>query len=318
MYPITPRIGTLAAANYSFWFTNGDLTVAKETAKLEYTGDTLVSTGSTSTSSTATLRLSAVVTEDQDGALGSRLGSTSVKFTLQNLAGATVQVCTAAVTADSPYNGKGTTADCTLTGVTANNYIVQMELVTNAWYVAPVENVTATVANSGTGFTTGGGWLTEPTLGSRSNFGFTVKYLKSGGIQGNSLYIYRKTVAAGAVANPSGGFLPAGQYNWIIKSNSMTGLVQKCTTTLPKICDATFTGKSNVTAVNRTTGVAYSLGGNRQFQVDVTDNGEPGASSSTTPDTYAIRVWDSSGTYYQLGTPAVQRALEGGNIQVRP
>jgi hypothetical protein len=125
-------------------------------------------------------------------------------------------------------------------------------------------------------------------------------------------------VAAQSIANPLGGYLPAGQYNWIIKSNSMTGLSQRCTTTLPKICDATFTGKSNVTAVNRTTGVAYSLGGNRQFQVDVTDLGEPGASSSTTPDTYAIRVWDGSGTYYQLGTPTAQRALQGGNIQVRP
>ena len=111
--------------------------------------------------------------------------------------------------------------------------------------------------------------------------------------------------------------MPAGEYNWIVKSNAMTGLTQKCTTTTPKVCTATFTGKSNITAVNRATGVAYSLGGNRQFQVDVTDKREPG-SSSTTPDTYAIRVWDGDGTYYQYGTPAAQKALEGGNIQVRP
>jgi hypothetical protein len=66
------------------------------------------------------------------------------------------------------------------------------------------------------------------------------------------------------------------------------------------------------------TGVAYSLGGNMQFQVNVTDKGEPGSSSSTTPDTYAIRVWDGTGTYYQLGTPAAQLNINGGNIQVRP
>jgi hypothetical protein len=98
----------------------------------------------------------------------------------------------------------------------------------------------------------------------------------------------------------------------------MTQMTQSCTPTAPKICTSTFTGKANITAVSRTTGLAYSLGGNELFQVDVTDNGEPGSSSSTTPDTYAIKVWDSSGTYYQLGSPTGQIALNGGNIQVRP
>jgi len=83
-------------------------------------------------------------------------------------------------------------------------------------------------------------------------------------------------------------------------------------------CTSTFTGKANITAVNRATGVAYSLGGNMQFQVDVTDNGEPGSSSSTTPDRYAVRVWDITGTYYQLGTPTAQLSINGGNIQVKP
>src|SRR4029079_4810699 len=101
-----------------------------------------------------------------------------------------------------------------------------------------------TVVLPGTGMTTGGGWLNEPTLGSRSNFGFTVKYLKNGNIQGNSLYIYRKTVAANSVANPAGGYLPAGEYNWIIKSNAMVGMTQNCTGTAPNVaCIATFTGK---------------------------------------------------------------------------
>ena len=50
----------------------------------------------------------------------------------------------------------------------------------------------------------------------------------------------------------------------------------------------------------------------------MTDNGEPGSKVATVPDTYAIRVWDSSGTYYQLATATTQKALEGGNIQVRP
>jgi len=127
-------------------------------------------------------------------------------------------------------------------------------------------------------------------------------------------------IAANTFVLPSGGgFLPAGQYNWIIKSNAMNGLTQTCTTTTPKICHATFSGKNNISAVNRLTSVAYSLGGNYNFQVDVTDKGEPGSSSSTTPDTYAIRVWDSTtGTYYQLGAATAQLPINGGNVQVRP
>ena len=70
--------------------------------------------------------------------------------------------------------------------------------------------------------------------------------------------------------------------------------------------------------MNRSTGSAYNLGGNQQFQVDVTDNGEPGSSNTPAPDTYALRVWSSSGTYYQLGAPTAQLKIAGGNIQVRP
>ena len=125
-------------------------------------------------------------------------------------------------------------------------------------------------------------------------------------------------MAAGQVANPLGGTLPAGEYNWIIKSNSMTGLTQKCPIGTLVDCTATFAGKSTITAENRATGVSYSLGGNNPFQVDVTDKGEPGSSSSTTPDTYALKVSDSSGPYYVLGKPTAQVALNGGNIQVRP
>lgn len=121
-------------------------------------------------------------------------------------------------------------------------------------------------------------------------------------------------------------------YNFWIKSNSMDSLTQKCTTnTGGRPCWATFTGKSNVKAIDRANGREYTLGadiiGNQQFfQVDVTDNGEPGANSASTPDRYAVRVWTNSGTFYQVGTQrtsftgtpnGVQIELAGGNAQVR-
>jgi hypothetical protein len=112
----------------------------------------------------------------------------------------------------------------------------------------------------------------------------------------------------------------------------MDGLKQKCSTaTGTEPCWATFTGKSNVRAVDRQTGISHSLGadviGNQQyFQVDVTDNGEPGASSSSQPDGYAIREGTSAGTYYQVGSPrstfepspnGTQVPRAGGSVQVR-
>jgi hypothetical protein len=98
----------------------------------------------------------------------------------------------------------------------------------------------------------------------------------------------------------------------------MSALTQKCSTTTPKVCAARFTGKATITAVKPDTGGAFSLGGNYQFQVDVTDNGEPGASPTPAPDTYATRVWNATGTYYQLGAPNAQLNIDGGNIQVCP
>ena len=309
------------------------LVITKENAEIEYTGDTLKSTGSTATNSTTSLMMAGIVREQfnglPDGYLGDKLNTTQLKFTffkytdtfmLTPIVGCT----TTNLAYQSPGATSGTaTGSCTTGALGADNYTVKVELLVNGFYVAECETVSVTVALGGTGFTTGGGWLTEPNLGTRSNLGFTAKYLKNGNVQGNSLYIYRKTVASNSVANPAGGYLPAGSYNWIIKSNAMLGLTQTgCTTTTPKTCtNSTFTGKSNISAVNRETGIAYSLGGNYQFQVDVTDNGEPGSSASPVPDRYAIRVWDpSTGNYYVLGAPATaaQIPLAGGNIQVRP
>ena len=89
------------------------------------------------------------------------------------------------------------------------------------------------------------------------------------------------------------------------------------TQSTPVVCTASFAGKSTITAVDRLTGIAYSLGGNNQFQVDVTDAAEPGSSPGAGPDKYAIRVWNSSNAnYYTLGTSTNQIALNGGNIQV--
>jgi hypothetical protein len=254
--------------------------------------------------------MAAFVSEASDGSLGDKLGTTSVKFSLYKYNNTTMATadytCTAPVVANNT-TGTGT-ANCDIPGLGADNYTVKAELVSNPYYLGTVGDGAATVTLAGTGFTTGGGWLADSS-GNHNNFGFTVKYLKNGNIQGNSLYIYRVRTDIGYGTR---------DYNWIIKSNSMGGLTQTCPVGSTTGCKATFTGKSTITAVDRITGAAYSLGGNNNFQVDVTDKAEPGSAPGTGPDTYAIRVWTASGTYYQLGTPAAQQAINGGNIQVRP
>ncbi len=311
-FQVSDRLGGSTSAK-------GAIVVTKEEAELEYTGDTLKSTGSTASNSTTTVSLSAAVREAADGSLGDKLDTTQVRFTVSKSTGGEAASCTAQVKVTASQPGAGSATCSPTTPLGADNYTVKSELVdTGGYYHAPMETAALTVTVAGTGFTTGGGWITEPKLRSRSNFGFTVKYLKNGNIQGNSLYIHRKTVGANEVVNSTGGFLPAGEYNWIIKSNAWAtgGLIQKCNTATPKVCTAEFSGKANIRAVNRATGVEYSLGGNYSFQVKVTDNREPGSSSTLPADTYTIRVWDESGTYYELA-PA-ELPIEGGNIQVKP
>jgi len=263
-----------------------------------------------------------------------------VLFNLYTFNGTTVyKTCTATITAGATAGTGNASCQVTSVAIDDNPYRVDVTLVPNGYYQAPMESEALVVQTSGTGFVTGGGWLNEPNLGSRSNYGFTVKWLKNGNLQGNSLYIYRKLVAANTVANPSspGTYLPAGQYNWQVKSNSWAGggLNSACNSTNSKMCTATFSGKANIQAINRTTGVSYSLGGNYMYQVDIDDWSEPGSSPGVGPDKYAIRVWDPvTGTYYQLGSPrtwnvaslwdttysgyGTRRDINGGNNQVHP
>ena len=146
--------------------------------------------------------------------MGDKLNTTQLKFTFKSSDTSLSSPIVGCTTANLTYISSGAaSASCQASNFGADNYIVKVELQVNGYYVAPVEDVAVTVTLGGTGFTSGGGWLNEPALGSRSTFGFTVKYLKNGNIQGNSLYIYRRTIAANSFPLPSGGYLPAGAYN---------------------------------------------------------------------------------------------------------
>ncbi|HVM04742.1 MAG TPA: Ig-like domain repeat protein [Acidimicrobiales bacterium] len=309
------------------------LVVEHEKMELEYTGQTFVATNKVG--GTASIAVSARVVEDQDGSLGTIPWNDAainlrVKFTVYSGSTPTSTDPNCTVTVSQGSGGTGT-AGCSFSNLKEGVYTVHVELIANNHYDADHEDVAVNVVDPGTGFTTGGGWINDPNTGKRSNFGITAKFLKNGSVQGNSLFIYRQDAnlfAMGITTAPN----QVRAYNFWVKSNAMDALQQKCSDSVgTEPCWATITGKSNVKAIDRDTGKEYTLGadilGNQQmFQVDVTDTGEPGSKTATTPDGYAIRVWTSNGTVYQVGTArtsfegtpnGTQVPLAGGNVQVR-
>ncbi len=318
-YPITCSGGV--APNYEITYVAGTFTVSKEGAEITYTGDTQVTTAKEG--ARATVTLAATLEEEQDGWLGDQLAGQQVLFQAFGFGDTTYTTplagCTAEITNIASGKGYGS---CTVDLPASDPYQVKISLVTNPYHAAQFETMIVLVNDPGTGMTAGGGWLIDPNSGSRANFGFTAKFLKKGKVQGNSLFVYRVTTDLSTIVPDA----PAGEraYDWIIKSNAMQGLnIYDCDKTTTSGCKATITGKTTVQAVDRLTGVLYSIGGNYQFQVDVTDNQEPG-SSGTGPDQYAIRIWDNSGTYYELGNSYDDHGMllspvdiGAGNIQVK-
>jgi len=296
--------------------------ITTESARIAYTGDTQVTTAKVGAKATVTL--AATLEEEQDGLLGGHLGGQQIVFGVYGLGDATyanpLAVCTATIGNVSGGKGYGS---CNVELGAADPYQVRIGLVDNDYYTAEFETVVVLVNDPGTGFTAGGGWLIDPNMGSRANFGFSARFLKNGRVQGNSLFVYRVTIDLSTILPDA----PAGEreYNWIIKSNAMQGLhIYDCDLDTASGCKATITGKNTIQAVDRLTSVPYSIGGNYQFQVDVTDNQEPGASPGAGPDQYAIRVWSTSGTYYELGDTYDDNGMllgpldiMGGNIQVK-
>jgi hypothetical protein len=304
-YPIVPS-GTGFNSNYTVSFVNGTLTVVPEDATLTYTGDTLLTTGS---NNTATVLLAAAVQEAQDGYLGNALGGKLVKFSIYKSTNLTLT--TPEYTATATINGVNNIATTTI-ALPDDNYVVKLELVSNLYYTAPVEAAAITVVAPSAGQASGGGWLTDPN-GRRANFAFTVKYVPSGNPKGHSLYIYREQLNLSEYGAPSG----LRDYDLIIKSTALSALTLN-TAILP--ATAAFSGKNIVVATDRITGASYTISGGLglQFQANVTDKGEPGKT-----DSYALRIWNTSGTYRAVGTytPSginnTQVTLGGGNIQVK-
>jgi hypothetical protein len=310
--------------------------VTREDARATYTGPSLAWTSSTSNSN-ASVNLSATIQDITavgagDSAYdpnGGNITTARVTF-IDRTSGLAIQGCAnltpSLVSSPSTLTG---TVGCTTTlsagSSGASQYTIGIKVDGNYTRDTSADDTVVTVALPlATSFITGGGYLFNPInaagryapdAGLKTNFGFNVKYNKSGtNLQGNVNVIFRR-----------------GGRTYQIKSNQLTSLGvqyckststgQACTATPSAPCAtdatatcpimATFQGKANLNDVT-VSGAPVSLGGNLSLQMSLTDKGEPGSS-----DSMAISVYDGSALLFSSqwdGTKTVEKILNGGNI----
>jgi hypothetical protein len=172
-----------------------------------------------------------------------------------------------------------------------------------------------------TNFITGGGFLVNPidTMGTyagdpgqKTNFGFNVKYNKSGtNLQGHVNFIVRK---GGRVYQFQTNSLTTLGVQYWNNATSSWGAAPggTCSTTASANCPiaANFQAKANLNDVTGPTPIL--LGGNLTLTMALTDYGEPGSS-----DTLAMTVYQGNTLLFSShwnGTQTVQKVLDGGNL----
>jgi hypothetical protein len=320
---IVPSVSGSTLANYTVTKKNGTLTITNEDATVDYTGAASVATSCT-TCSTATLTLNATLRDvtaynSSDLAAGD-IRTAKIRFLKDGVAITNTNATNGAVTDGNGWTTVGlVTASDAKTGTVllktpvdiGNNdalqYTIRIEVAGN--YQAADETQVVNVYKPLNDFITGGGYLV-PTQssgdyaaesGRKTNFGFNVKYNKSGkSLQGNINTIFRRTEIDGIV------------HVYQIKGNAMTSLTVDATNTAAKT--ALFNGKANMQDITYPL-APVSLGGNLTLQVTMTDKGEPG-----TNDLIGITVYNNGGGILYssnwTGIKTSEVALKGGNVVV--
>lgn len=285
------------------------LTITREDADATYTGAEFVST-SCATCSNATVTLAATVRDLSATPAGDAdpgdIRNAVVRFVDRDASNAVL--CSAPVGLVSAGDAKVGTATCNWSAsVSGNSESVTVGVLVDNYYTrnSSDDNTVVTISKPQGNFITGGGYLVLSDSGGlkagdpgrKNNWGFNVKYNKSGkNLQGNINAIVRRTEL---------GELRVFQ----IKGNAMTSLsVNTAAGT------AIFNGKANIQDITDP-GNPIPVGGNATLQVTMTDNGEPGKN-----DKIAITVWDKDGGLWfssnWTGLKTVEQLLGGGNLVV--
>jgi hypothetical protein len=316
MAPTSPGTRTVTAdfsgtdPDYSVTDPTTVLTITKENADVTYSGLSYFSTSSSS-SCVATITLSATIKDitalggaDTDAGdirnatVTFRLGSpTGTILGTPNIPVVLVSPGNTMVgTASTTFNYTLSSTDCANKGTTLDVYAVVNNYYTGDNSLDP-GNVTISVPGSES--VTGGGYLIMQnsigtyagTTGKKTNFGFTMKWNKSGtNVKGQCNIIIRKDNKV-----------------YQIKSNAINSLAVSGS-------NGNFSTKANLRDITDPLN-PISLGGNLDLFVNMYD-GSPGGQL----DSISIQLQQGSTILYSShwnGTKTVRRLLDGGNVQVR-
>ncbi|PHN02153.1 T9SS type A sorting domain-containing protein [Flavilitoribacter nigricans] len=288
--------------------------IAPEDARITYTGALFVSTANAKSSSadlllTATIQDISLTADANGDDLAGNIGYTTVNFIDRD--GSVINpapIPVLPVDADDPGVG---VAVYTWEGVDIGNndsrqFVVGVEVCGHYIRNTPEDDVVITVSRPLDDFVTGGGSLLlqhsagplAGDVGSRQHFGFNIKFNKAGtNLMGDIRALIRRTEANGLRV-------------YQIKGNKMTSLSTEASNG-----SAVFYGKANVEDVTDPNN-PIPVFGNGDFQVVMTDNGNPG-----TLDLLGLTLYDNNGflrySSHWTGAETAQQLLAAGNLVVR-
>ena len=278
------------------------LTINRENAATAYNGDTVLLTGGPEVN-TATVRLSARLTQEADGQAGD-ITKATVAFELFKSGNQTS-------TPDQTVGGVAVDANgdasATVNGLSAGGYTVKVtvEGANLYWTAQPVGTGALSVAiPSKDTHSHGSGWVADATSANgRASFEFNVKSdkkEKDGPVKGNSTFTFRG----------------ADGFDYVVEGTTwQDGYLQFAAA--PGVTPAVYTrsefkGRCNVQKVNPATGQKVAAFSNYTFEVFTSDGD---LLDPRQADAYAFIVRDGSGqVWHQVGSRNALVTLGGGNV----
>lgn len=272
------------------------LTVSKECAATEYTGDAYALTAGPTVTS-AMVRLAAQVTQQADGFPGD-ITTAKISFLLFKSAnlGSTPDMTISGI----PVDSSGSVL--TFANLPVDTWVVKVKIdaANQYWKASPVGMGTITIEQPTTELrTSGGGWVPDPqSSNGKGNFGFNVANQKKG-LRGSSIYLFRDL----------------NGFNYLVKSTSWQSGGIGFSSEGSIVSKAAFSGKCVVQKIDPNTGEVVESLGNYSFTVDARDGDLFNPRQS---DKYAITVLRSDGLLWrQIGSRTNPPAIGGGNITVK-
>ena len=307
--------------------TNNTLNIDKEDARVEYTGDIMKATASSSTR-LATVQLRAnifdisVPGDPAYDAFPGDIRNAKVMFVDRDNSNAPISGWIPVSTLLNPTDTKvGTVSyNHSVNLPTSADYIFLNVgvIVDSGYYIRnnPEDNTVVTVYLPVGDFITGGGYIVPTqsigtmasTPGKKVNFGFNVKFNKTGkNLNGNMNIIFRRLESDGIV------------HSYQIKANAMISLGVNASNPSSQIAE--YVSKTNLTDITNPLST-ISMGGNKYLYVKMTDNGEPGVNDmisfvlvegTADPTVPANIIFSSNWVSFKTQ----QMKLGGGNLKVQ-